>query len=70
MRLSKNGLIEYMGQDVIDLFLDEVIKQCVNFGICEKGRPQCYLHTVKRHGQQAGKKILDRIGVKKGYCCF
>ena len=39
---KKKGLIEYMGQDVIDLFLDEVIKQCVNFGICEKA---CLLYT-------------------------
>lgn len=61
----KKGLIEYMGQDVIDLFLDEVIKQCVNPGICEKADLNVIYTPLNGTGNKPVRKILDRIGVKK-----
>lgn len=54
-----------MGQDVIDLFLDEVIKQCVNFGICEKADLNVIYTPLNGTGNKPVRKILDRIGVKK-----
>ena len=62
---KQKGLIEYMGQDVIDLFLDEVIKQCVNFGICEKADLNVIYTPLNGTGNKPVRKILDRIGVKK-----
>lgn len=61
----EKGLIEYMGQDVIDLFLDEVIKQCVNPGICEKTDLNVIYTPLNGTGNKPVRKILDRIGVKK-----
>ncbi len=62
---KEKGLIEYMGQDVIDLFLDEVIKQCVNLGICEKADLNVIYTPLNGTGNKPVRKILDRIGVKK-----
>lgn len=62
---KEKGLIEYMGQDVIDLFLDEVIKQCVNKGICEKADLNVIYTPLNGTGNKPVRKILDRIGVKK-----
>ena len=64
-KAKQKGLIEYMGQDVIDLFLDEVIKQCVNFGICEKANLNVIYTPLNGTGNKPVRKILDRIGVKK-----
>ncbi len=61
----EKGLIEYMGQEVIDLFLDEVIKQCVNPGICEKADLNVIYTPLNGTGNKPVRKILDRIGVKK-----
>lgn len=61
---KEKGLIEYMGQDVIDLFLDEVIKQCVNMGICEKANLNIIYTPLNGTGNKPVRKILDRIGVK------
>lgn len=61
----EKGLIEYMGQDVIDLFLDEVIKQCVNPGICKKADLNVIYTPLNGTGNKPVRKILDRIGVKK-----
>ncbi len=61
---KEKGLIEYMGQDVIDLFLDEVIKQCVNMGICEKANLNVIYTPLNGTGNKPVRKILYRIGVK------
>lgn len=61
---KEKGLIEYMGQDVIDLFLDEVIKQFVNMGICEKANLNVIYTPLNGTGNKPVRKILDRIGVK------
>lgn len=47
-----------MGQDVIDLFLDEVIKQCVNFGICEKADLNVIYTPLNGTGNKPVRKFL------------
>lgn len=61
------GLIEFMGEEIIDAFLDEVIKQCVNPGICEKADLSVIYTPLNGTGNKPVRKILDRIGVKKVY---
>ena len=61
---KEKGLIEYMGQDVIDLFLDEVIKQCVNMGICEKANLNVIYTPLNGTGNKLVRKVLGKIGVK------
>lgn len=63
----ENGLIEYIDQEVIDLFLDEVIKQCQNPGICEKADLKVVYTPLNGTGNKPVRKILDRIGVKNVY---
>lgn len=60
----EKGLIEYMGDEVIDAFLDEVIKQCVNMGVCEKSDLNVIYTPLNGTGNKPVRKILDRIGVK------
>lgn len=59
-----NGLIEYMGQDIIESFLDEVEKQCVNPGICEKAGLKVIYTPLNGTGNKPVRRILNRIGVK------
>lgn len=61
------GMIEYMGQDVIESFLDEVQKQCVNPGICEKADLKVIYTPLNGTGNKPVRKILNRIGVKDIY---
>lgn len=61
------GLIEYMGQDVIESFLDEVQKQCVNPGICKKADLKVIYTPLNGTGNKPVRKILDRIGIKDVY---
>ena len=60
----EKGLIEYMGDEVIDAFLDEVIKQCVNMGVCEKSNLNVIYTPLNGTGNKPVRKILNRIGVK------
>jgi len=60
----EKGLIEYMGDEVIDAFLSEVIKQCVNPGICEKAGLKVIYTPLNGTGNKPVRKILDMIGVK------
>lgn len=61
------GLIEYMGQEVIDSFLDEVQKQCVNPGICEKAGLKVIYTPLNGTGNKPVREILNRIGVTDIY---
>ena len=61
------GMIEYMGQDVIESFLDEVQKQCVNPGICEKADLKVIYTPLNGTGNKPVRKILSRIGVNDIY---
>lgn len=62
-----NGLIEYMGDEVIDAFLDEVIKQCVNSDITKNAGLKVIYTPLNGTGNKPVRKILDRIGVKEVY---
>ncbi len=61
------GLIEYMGDDVIDAFLDEVQKQCVNPDIVKSSDLKVIYTPLNGTGNKPVRKILDRIGVKQVY---
>lgn len=61
---ADKGLIEYMGDDVIEDFLDEVQKQCVNSGICEKANLKVIYTPLNGTGNKPVRKILKRIGIK------
>lgn len=63
----QQGLIEYMGDEVIEAFLDEVVKQCVNPGICEKANLKVIYTPLNGTGNKPVRKVLDRIGVKNVY---
>ncbi|MGN0521184.1 MAG: phospho-sugar mutase [Eubacterium sp.] len=63
----EKGLIEYMGQEVIDAFLDEVVKQCVNPDICKKAGLKVIYTPLNGTGNKPVRKILDRIGIKDIY---
>ncbi|MDD6727974.1 MAG: phospho-sugar mutase [Eubacteriales bacterium] len=62
-----DGLIEFMGDEVIDAFLAEVKKQCVNLGICEKADLKVIYTPLNGTGNKPVRKILDTIGVKNVY---
>ncbi|MCC8016274.1 MAG: phospho-sugar mutase [Clostridiales bacterium] len=59
------NLIEYMGEDVIESFLDEVQKQCVNPKACKEA-DLCVIYTpLNGTGNKPVRKILSRIGIEK-----
>ena len=58
---KEKGLIEYMGQDVIDLFLDEVIKQCVNMGICEKANLNVIYTPLNGTGNKPVRFLTESV---------
>ena len=59
----QKGLIEYMGEEVIDAFLDEVIKQCVNPQVTKNAGLKVIYTPLNGTGNKPVRKILDRIGV-------
>lgn len=64
---AAQGLIEYMGDEVIDAFLDEVVKQCVNPDIIKDAGLKVIYTPLNGTGNKPVRKILDRIGVKEVY---
>lgn len=60
----EQGLIEYMGDEVIDAFLDEVQKQCINPEIVKESNLKVIYTPLNGTGNKPVRKILDRIGVK------
>lgn len=63
----EKGLIQYMGDEVIDAFLDEVIKQCVNPDMIADAGLKVIYTPLNGTGNKPVRKILDRIGVKDVY---
>ena len=63
----ESGLIEYMGDEVIEAFLDEVQKQCVNPDIVKASDLKVIYTPLNGTGNKPVRKILDRIGVKEVY---
>lgn len=61
----KSGMIEYIGQDVIDAFLDEVQKQCINPEIVKDADLKVIYSPLNGTGNKPVRQILDRIGIKQ-----
>lgn len=59
-----DGIIEYMGDTVIQAFLDEVQKQCVNPEIVKASDLKVIYTPLNGTGNKPVRAILDRIGVK------
>lgn len=62
-----DGKIEYMGDTVINAFLDEVQKQCVNPEIVKASDLKVIYTPLNGTGNKPVRAILDRIGVKDVY---
>lgn len=62
-----DGIIEYMGDAVINAFLDEVQKQCVNPEIVKASDLKVIYTPLNGTGNKPVRAILDRIGVKDVY---
>lgn len=60
----EKGLIEYMGEEVIESFLDEVEKQCINKKACAEADLKVIYTPLNGTGNKPVRKILDRIGIK------
>lgn len=63
----ESGMIEYIGEDVIEQFLDEVQKQCINPEICKNAGLKVIYTPLNGTGNKPVRKILDRIGIKDVY---
>lgn len=62
-----DGKIEYIGEKLIESFLDEVQKQCINSDIVRKADLKVIYTPLNGTGNKPVRKILDRIGVKNVY---
>ncbi|MBE6740848.1 MAG: phospho-sugar mutase [Ruminococcaceae bacterium] len=63
----KNGTIEYIGKDVINAFLDEVQKQCINPELVKQADLKVIYTPLNGTGNKPVRAILDRIGIDKVY---
>lgn len=63
----EKGLIEYMGEEVIESFLDEVEKQCINKKACAEADLKVIYTPLNGTGNKPVRKILSRIGIKNVY---
>ena len=61
------NLIEYIGEETIEAFLDEVQKQCVSPGICKKADLRVIYTPLNGTGNKPVRKILKRIGIDEVY---
>lgn len=62
-----DGKIEYIGEKLIESFLDEVQKQCINPDIVRKADLKVIYTPLNGTGNKPVRKILERIGVKNVY---
>lgn len=60
-----DGTIEYIGQEVINAFLDEVQKQCIHPELVRKADLKVIYTPLNGTGNKPVRAILDRIGVEK-----
>ena len=63
----KSGMIEFIGEDVINSFLDEVQKQCINPEIVKAADLKVIYTPLNGTGNKPVRAILDRIGIDKVY---
>lgn len=60
----KKGTIEYVSQEVIDSFYNEVLKAQVNPGICKNANLSVIYTPLNGTGNKHVRAILDKIGIK------
>lgn len=59
-----SGKIEYIGNDVVESFYNEVLKARVNPGVCEKTDLSVIYTPLNGTGNKHVRAILDKIGIK------
>lgn len=59
----KSGMIEYVDESVYETYLDKVMEQQVNHGICKDADLKVVYTPLNGAGNKLVRKILDRIGV-------
>lgn len=60
----KSGMIEYVDESVYDTYLEKVMEQQVNPGICEGADLKVVYTPLNGTGNKLVRKVLDKIGVK------
>lgn len=60
----KNGLITYIGEDVIDAYMAEVRRQSVHPELCEKSGLKVVYTPLNGTGNKPVRRILKEIGIK------
>lgn len=60
----KSGMIEYVDDSVYDSYLEKVMEQQVNPGICEDANLKVVYTPLNGTGNKLVRKVLDKIGVK------
>ena len=61
------GMIEFIGDEVINAFLDEVQKQCIHPEITAAADLKVIYTPLNGTGNKPVRAILDRIGIKQVY---
>ena len=61
----KSGLIEYVSDDVYDSYLEKVMEQQVNPGICEGAGLKVVYTPLNGTGNKLVRKVLKKIGVEE-----
>ena len=60
----KEGLIEYIGGDVVEAFYREVEKTCLSKDICQKSDLKVIYTPLNGTGNKHVRAMLDRIGIR------
>lgn len=60
----KNGVIEYVDESVYDTYLEKVMEQQVNPGICDGADLKVVYTPLNGTGNKLVRKVLGKIGVK------
>ncbi len=60
----KSGEIEYIGEDVVESFYNEVLKARVNAGVCEDADISVIYTPLNGTGNKPVRAILSKIGIK------
>ncbi len=60
----ESGMIEYVDESVYDSYLEKVMEQQVNAGICEGADLKVVYTPLNGTGNKLVRKVLDKIGVK------
>lgn len=61
----KSGLIEYVSDDVYETYLEKVMEQQVNPGICKDAGLKVVYTPLNGAGNKLVRKILNKIGVEE-----